>query len=160
MLTVAECQYRSTINEQPVCQIVADITDRPLADCHVNDSACEYCLGCGIAPQTPNPATASMAIGVAMRTKDKAFFQQITNRVGQHLNKNKPAPTACVHRGDVIGQRECKPCQANGDALMVDLFRCPIHGACTLHATGTHPVVRGCAGCPDRQEVYQLTPTG
>lgn len=156
MITI-DCQHLVVIDGQPVCKIVSELTDRPLRECHVNDSACEYCLGCGIAPQTPNPATASMAIGVAMRTKNTAFFQQMVSRVGQHLNKNKPAPTACVHRGEVIGQRECKPCQANGHALMVDLFQCPIHGVCTLHATGTHPVVRGCAGCPDRQEVYQLT---
>lgn len=158
-MTDIHCEYRSTRDGQPVCQIVADITDRPLAECLTNDGACQYCLGCGIAPQRPNPATASMAIGAANRTGDRAFAAHILGRMAPFLNRQSPAPTACVLRGSPVGQRECKPCNAGAGGMVVDIFACQKHGQCTLMQTGGHPVIRACAGCPDRTETYQIAPS-
>ncbi len=151
------CPHHSEINGQPVCEIVADITGRPLAECHTNDSACAYCLGCGIAPQRPNPATASMAIGAADRTGDKTFASVILGRMTPHLRRSEPAPTVCILRGRPIRKVECKPCNAGAGGVMVDVYSCPKHGQCTLNATGLHPRTQACAGCPDRLEKsYQI----
>lgn len=160
MLSI-DCRYRALISEggspQPVCQIVAELTDRPLAECHVNDSACAYCLSCGIAPQAPNKVTASMAIGVAMRSGNQAFQRELTSRF-RHLLEPPPPATACVLRGSEIRQVACKPCQGGGNRqVLVPVFACPLHQECTLHNTGTHPRIQACATCAERQETETTT---
>jgi hypothetical protein len=154
------CPHRTMMAkhpEQPVCRIVAELADLPLADCHVTDSACESCLTCGIAPQAPNPATASMAIGAAERTGDTAFLRQVMGRMRPHLRKVPPPTTDCILRGKSTRKVECKPCNAGAGGLMVDVFACPIHSQCTLMATGISPRIQSCAGCQDRLEkAYQL----
>lgn len=147
------CPFRSMIGEQPVCQIVSDIVERPLSECHTNDSACKYCMGCGIAPQNPNCVTASMSIGVAHRTGDPTFLRQVSVRMAPHLNKAEPPQTACVRRGREVRQVACKPCQADSNVpVMMPVYSCPLHQECTLHNTGTFPRIKACSTCEDRLE--------
>ncbi len=162
-MTEIKCDYRSLNGEQPVCRIVADITDRPLVECRVNDSACAHCLGCGVAPQAPNVVTASMAIGVAQRTGDPLFFREMIGRMNPHLRQPQqltPENTPCIKRGKVIRQQECKPCQQNGGGKFVPVFACPEFGECTIGNTGVTPKIQGCATCPPDKRCetsYQLT---
>lgn len=152
------CQFRSVINDQPVCQVVADIIERPLLECHTNDSACAYCLKCGIAPQTPNPVTASMSIHAANRSGDQAFVKEIVSRVSPALNKAPPPVTTCVRRGREIRRVACKPCQADSKTpVMVPVYTCPIHKECSLNNLGVFPKIKACATCDDRLEKpYQI----
>lgn len=148
------CTYQSRVGEQDVCRVVADLIDRPLAECHVNKSACGHCLASGTAPQSPNAATASMAVGVAMRSQDQAFAIRTVERFRKVLTA-PPAPTACVLRGPEIRKVDCKPCQA--DSLVpvsVPVFRCPRHSECTLNNTGTFPKIKACSTCGERLEQY------
>lgn len=152
------CKHRTT-DVQPACRIVASLVDLPVVNCPVNDEACRHCLGCGIAPQTPNQAVASLAMLAARRTGDTAFLSLVAARMKPHLRK-VPAvtpPTACIRRGPQIRTVECKPCQAGGGPLMVPVFRCPVHNECTLHNIGVHPRIKACATCDDRLEKsYQI----
>lgn len=154
-MTQIHCPYRSLSGEQPVCQIVADLMDRPLSECHTNDGACAHCLKSSVAPQQPNAVVASMAIGVARRTGDKAFLQRTIERFQSNLDK-PPAPiTTCVLRGPETRTVACKPCQADSLApVMMPVYRCPRHDECTLHNTGTFPKIQACATCADRLEKY------
>lgn len=152
-MTEISCRYRSLQGEQPVCQIVAELVERPLAECHVNDAACAFCLGCAVAPQTPNVVTASMSIGVAHRSGDSAFLAATVKRMQPHLPQSAPAPTACILRGPEIRHVKCKPCQANSLVpVMVPVYRCPKHSECTLHNVGGHPKIHACSTCQDRLE--------
>lgn len=155
MSLILTCPYRELQGAQPVCQIVAEFMGRPLAECHVNDSACVHCLNGQVAPQTPNAVVASMAIGVAARTQDQAFLKRTVDRFRDFLNK-PPAPiTACVLRGPAVRSVPCKPCQADSPvAVMMPVFRCPRHDECTLHNTGTFPRIQACATCAERLEEY------
>jgi hypothetical protein len=149
------CPHHSQINGQPVCQVVSDLIDRSLAECHTNDSACNHCLGCGVAPQRPNVVTASMAIGVALRSQDDEFSRRTERRFRPYLMAAPRPITACVLRGLEIRKVDCKPCQA--DSLVpvkVAVYRCPRHQECTLHNTGTFPKIQACATCGDRLEHY------
>lgn len=151
------CPYRSLSGLTPVCQIVADLIDRPLAECQVNDSACAYCLQCGIAPQVPNEVVASMAIGVAKRTGDPHYLKSTLGRFRQYLSRlpSPPPVTTCVLRGPEVRQIACKPCQADSLVpVMVPVYRCPRHRECTLHNTGTFPKIQACSTCGDRLEKY------
>lgn len=157
-----DCPYRSSPHDKPCCQIVADLIDRPLAQCPVNDSACQHCLTLAIAPQTPNCVTASMSIHAAQATGDQTLLREVVNRMRPHLTKSPPAPpktpeqVPCVLRGKILRQVECKPCQANGQ-LMVDVFRCPKHTQCTINNTGLQPKIKGCTTCQERlPEAYQI----
>jgi len=150
-----QCQYRSLIGGQPVCQIVADLMDRPLLECHTNDSACEYCVKCSIAPQVPNVVVASMAIGVALRSGDASLQQVTSARFRQHLIPAPKPITTCVLRGPETRTVACKPCQADSLVpVMMPVYRCPRHNECTLHNTGTFPKIQACATCGDRLEKY------
>lgn len=151
------CPYRSLSGLTPVCQIVADLIDRPLAECQVNDSACAYCLQCGIAPQAPNQVTASMAVGVAKRTGDPQYLKSTLDRFRPYLSKLPSAPrvTTCVLRGPEVRQVACKPCQADSlIPVMMPVYRCPRHSECTLHNSGTFPKIQACATCGDRLEKF------
>ena len=156
------CPYRSTQQDKPCCQIVADLIDLPLVRCTVNDSACAHCLTLQIAPQTPNSVTASMSIHAAQATGDQALLRETVARMKPHLTKSPPAPpktpeqVPCILRGKRKRQVECKPCQANGQ-LMVDVFHCPKHTECTINNTGLQPKIKGCATCQERlPEAYQI----
>ena len=156
------CPYRSTQQDKPCCQIVADLIDLPLVRCTVNDSACAHCLSLPIAPQTPNSVTASMSIHAAQATGDQALLRETVARMKPHLTKSPPAPpktpeqVPCILRGKRKRQVECKPCQANGQ-LMVDVFHCPKHTECTINNTGLQPKIKGCATCQERlPEAYQI----
>lgn len=154
-LPIIPCPHHSRIGEQPVCQVVSDLMDRPLSECHTNDSACNHCLKCGVAPQSPNVVTASMSIGVAKRLLDRQFLRETLKRFESHLNKTPLPPTTCVLRGPEVRRVACKPCQA--DSLIpvkMPVFRCPKHDECTLHNTGTFPRIQACATCGDRLEQY------
>lgn len=152
-MTEIACRYRSVQGDQPVCQVVADLVERPLAECHVNDAACAHCLGCGVAPQAPNAVTASMSIGVAHRSGDSTFLAATVKRMQPHLPRSEPAPTACILRGPEIRQVKCKPCQANSLVpVMVPVYRCPKHSECTLHNVGVQPRIQACSTCQDRLE--------
>ncbi len=147
------CRYRVTSGPDTCCQIVADLMDRPIAECHTNDSACLHCIKCGVAPQVPNAYTASMAIGVAHRTGDTHYFNDTVNRFRNQLNKSPPPDTACILRGPEIRKVGCKPCQAGSlEPVMVPVYRCPKHNECTLHNTGTFPKIQACATCSERLE--------
>ena len=149
------CPHRSLSGEQPVCQIVADLMDRPLPECHTNDSACNHCLKCGIAPQVPNAVTASMSIGLAKRTNDPQFLRETLDRFRLHLNKAPTPITTCVLRGPEVRKVACKPCQADSLVpVMMPVFRCPKHVECTLYNVGTFPKIQACATCGDRLEKY------
>lgn len=154
------CPHRSIASDnpgQPVCQIVADLMDRPLAECHTNDGACAFCLKCGIAPQAPNEVTASMAVGVAMRNGDKEFLKATLYRFRRNLSPSPlpPPATTCVLRGPEIRKVACKPCQADSLVpVMMPVYRCPRKGECTLHNTGTFPKIQACSTCGERLEKY------
>ncbi len=144
------CEYRSLDGDQPVCRVVADLTERPLAECHVNDSACTYCLKCGVAPQAPNPVTASMACGVATRSGDPSLSLLMSQRMRPHLVQVPPAALKCILRGPEMRQVQCKPCQAGSlTVVMVPVFRCPQHIECTLHNTGLNPRIKACSTCEE-----------
>ena len=150
-----KCPHRSLSGDQPVCQVVSDLMDRPLAECHTNDSACAYCLQCGIAPQAPNAVTASMSIGVARRTNDPQYLRETLSRFRPYLNKTPVPITTCVLRGPEVRRVACKPCQADSlVSVMMPVFRCPKHNECTLHNVGTFPKIQACATCGDRLEKY------
>lgn len=154
-MTNIECPYRSVIGEQPVCQVVADLIDRPLAECFTYDQTCASCLGCGIAPQVPNAYTASLAIHAAGKSPDPSFVKTTLTRFKSYLNKTPPPVTKCVLRGPEIRKVACKPCQADSlTPVMVPVFGCPRHQECTLHNTGTFPKIKACATCEDRMENY------
>lgn len=146
------CPYRSLHGEQPVCQVVADLTDLPLALCHTNDSACAYCLKCEIAPQVPNKVTASMSVNAAILAGE-VKGGDIIKRMKPHLGP--PPNMVCVLRGPEIRKVACKPCQADSLVpVMVPVYRCPRQGECTLHNTGTFPKIQACATCPERLDKY------
>ena len=148
-----QCQYRSLQGTQPVCQVVAELTDRPLGECHVNDSACTFCLACGVAPQAPNTVTASMSLGVAHRLGDQPFLYRMLDRMQPHLTNNTLPPTHCILRGPETRQVPCKPCQAGRlTPVLIPVYRCPIHQECTLHNTGIMPRIKACATCEERLE--------
>ena len=139
------CPHRSLSGEQPVCQIVSDLMDRPLSECHTNDSACAHCLNCGIAPQVPNAVTASMSIGLAKRTEDQQFLREALNRFRPYLNKYAPPVTTCVLRGPEIRKVACKPCQADSLVpVMMPVFRCSKFNEFTLHNVRTIPKIHAC----------------
>ena len=153
--TDINCLYRSLQGTQPVCQIAAELIDRPLSECTTNDDLCRHCLKCGIAPQKPNPYSASVAIGAAARTGDQSFLQSVIKRFKANLNKSAPPPTTCVLRGPEIRKVACKPCQADSlTPVMLPVYRCPKHNECTLHNTGTFPKIQACATCGERLEKY------
>jgi hypothetical protein len=155
MRFMINCPYYSLHGEQSVCQVVADLMERPLSECHTNPAACRFCLECGIPPQVPNPVTASMAIGVAIRTQDQGYMKATMDRFKNNLLKAPPPVTTCVLRGPEIRQVACKPCQADSLVpVMKPVYRCPKHGECTLHNTGTFPKIKACVGCGDRLEQY------
>lgn len=152
-MTDIACRYRVLQGEQPVCQVVAELVERPLAECHVNDAACVHCLACGVAPQAPNVVTASMSIGVAKRSGDSSFLSATVKRMQPHLGTSAPAPTACILRGPEIRQVKCKPCQASSLLpVLVPVHRCPKHGECTVNNVGHHPRIQACSTCQDRLE--------
>lgn len=152
------CQYRVLQGTQPVCRIVADLTGRPLGDCHVNDSACTHCLKCGVAPQGPNVVTASMSIGVALRSGAPEFVARMKQRMSPYLTVTPPPQTACIFRGPEVRQVACKPCQAGSlIPVMVPAYRCPKHSECTLFNTGAFPKIKACSTCEDRlEQAYPL----
>lgn len=59
----------------------------------------------------------------------------------------------CIHRGRRIGKTQCKPC--NGGRKL-NVFRCGIHGECTVYSTGLTKVDKGykrsCIACEDRKD--------
>lgn len=149
-----QCEYHSTIDGQSVCRIVAELTDLPLRICHTNDSACEFCLQCGVAPQAPNRVTASMSVHAGILAGE-ALGGPITKRMSPHLARAEAPNTTCVLRGPEIRKVDCKPCQA--DSLVpvsVPVFRCPRHSECTLNNTGTFPKIKACSTCGERLEQY------
>lgn len=153
------CPFRSLWGGQPVCQIVADITDVPLSLCQVNDSACSWCLQCPTAPQAPNKATASMAIHACHRAEipvPAAIRAVTTVHIPAHAGKPTLESLPCSHRGRELRQQYCKPCQAGGGPPTVPVYSCPMHQECTLRNTGTHPKIQACLTCPDRQVPVQL----
>ncbi len=148
-----ECRYRSQVGDAPVCRVVSDFLDRPLGECHVNDSACAFCLQSGVPPQTPNTVIASMAIGVASRTNDATFVRETLQRFRPYLQTIPLPVTTCVLRGAEVREVPCKPCQADSQvAVMKAVYACPLHMECTLHNTGVHPRIHACATCADRKE--------
>ena len=73
----------------------------------------------------------------------------------QSLDSLNAAAISCTHRGDLIRNQECKPCQAHGQSP-VPVFGCAIHGECTLNNTSIHPRIKACATC---QDCTSLAPT-
>lgn len=160
-MTNIHCQYRTEPNascEHPVCSVVAELTERPLGECHVNDSACSFCLKCGVAPHHPNSVTASMAIGVANRSGSAEFLRRTLQRMSPYLTKTPPPLTKCILRGPEVRTVPCTPCQAGGHpSVTIPVYRCPKHVECTLYNTGIHPRIKACATCEERlEEPYQL----
>jgi hypothetical protein len=154
------CEFRTIATDgTPLCQVVADLNDFPLEICHTNDSACEYCLRSGVAPQAPNQVTASMSVHAAHRYGE-ANGGGTMRRMAPTLRA--PATeeptlenTPCVLRGMPTRQQACKPCQAGGKlAVMVPVYACTVHGECTLRNTGTLPKIQGCVTCQARQSQY------
>ena len=159
------CQYRSLEGAQPVCQIVSQLSNAPLRLSHTNDSACVFCLSCGIDPYTPNRATASMAIHAARRAGE-SFNGPIQRRMQPFLMVNAPpanaANTPCRLRGPQIRTQPCPPCQAGSKTpVLVPVYRCPVHQECTIRNTGIHPRIQGCVTCQSRtlQTVADLSKT-
>lgn len=87
-----DCRFYEVLDAQPVCRVVAAITALPLTECHVNDSACKFCLGCGVTPQTPNVVTASMSISAARRTGGPSANEAMHARMKPFLRQLAPAP--------------------------------------------------------------------
>ena len=58
----------------------------------------------------------------------------------------------CIHRGRRIGKVKCKPC---GGARKLNVFRCSIHGECTVYSTGLTKAdkqyKKSCVACEDRE---------
>lgn len=154
-----QCQYRRIQEDRtPLCEVVANLTKLPLVLCHTNDSACEFCLKCGVAPQTPNRATASMSVHAATRNgedRQGATYQRMRQIL---IDRNPPATAAntpCILRGPQIRTQDCPPCQAGSKIpVQVPVYRCQTHGECTIRNTGTHPKIQGCVTCEQRQSTY------
>jgi hypothetical protein len=80
-----------------------------------------------------------------------------TNRNTLSHCKAKPPRFACVHRGEQFGILD--DCGCGGTGRNVPVYRCELHGLCTLHSPGMRAKwreigaekrPRGCAGCRDR----------
>jgi hypothetical protein len=150
------CEYRSLKSDTPLCRVVSELTDLPLDLCETNDSACEFCLKCGIAPQTPNRVTASMAVHAHSRAGTKP-----SNHVTQVLRDTSPPPmlanTPCVFRNQQVREQACKPCQAGGRVpVLVPVYRCNSgkYSECTIRNTGTVPKIQACVTCEHRLSEY------
>lgn len=70
------------------------------------------------------------------------------------LRDQPPPPeddTACVHRGAVVGERECSTCDGS---VKAKIFACAVHGQCTMFK---RPVegVKACRHCGDRKSGVQ-----
>lgn len=150
------CPFRSDSADGPLCRIVAEVTDLPLELCKTNDSACDYCIQCGIAPQTPNGVVASMALAAQVRAKVQPS-QEIL-RVIPRESAVKPTldNTPCVFRNQQTREVECKPCQTGDQPPLVPVYRCNSgkRSECTLMNTGLVPKIQGCVTCPDRLPEY------
>lgn len=152
-----DCQYRSKIDNTPVCQIVADFTQLPLSQCTVNDSACDHCLQCKTAPQAPNVVIASMSVAAAQRSQDPHLMAEMVDRMQPILERRSPT-FPCILRGLERRRVQCKPCQTDSLlVVMVPVFACPRHNECTLHNTGVFPRIKACSTCEERLETgYQI----
>lgn len=154
-MTDIPCPHYVLIDGQPKCAVVASLLDLPVAQCETHNGTCTACLGCQIAPQTPNHLTASLAIHAAGKSKDPQYIQATLARFIGYLRQTPPPVTQCVLRGRETRQVDCKPCQANSlTPVKVPVFSCPKHQECTLHNTGTFPKIQACATCGDRLEKY------
>jgi len=152
------CPFLYTVANQPTCQVVADLLDRPVADCVTSAAACEHCIRCDTPPQRPNYVTASLAISTVHQLKNDAYLQETIRRLRPFIGQYGPPPapvTTCVLRGPETRTVACKPCQADSLVpVMMPVYRCPWHSECTLHNTGTFPKIQACATCGDRLEKY------
>ncbi len=154
-----DCEYREQNSDDvPVCQVVAELTELPLAVCRTNDSACRFCLNCGVAPQQPNEVVASMAIHATVRSGQPPG--PAVARFKGHISQGAPPEITlenmpCVLRGPQTREVPCKPCQA-GSLTVVNApaYRCPKHGECTLKNTGVFPKIQACTTCEDRLPEY------
>lgn len=147
------CSYRIMLDNVPRCHVVAELTNLPLAVCETNNSACEFCLTCKVAPQTPNQVTASLAIHAAERMGD-THTSQVLKQV-RHVLRDPATATLdtlpCVYRGSEFRQQECKPCQADSrSVVMVSVFRCSQFRECTINNTGRFPKIQACSTCLNR----------
>jgi hypothetical protein len=151
------CEYRSLRSDNtPLCRIVSELSGISLEICETNDSACEFCLKCGVAPQVPNRATASMIVRAHHQTGTTP-----ASHVTQVLRDASPPPTLgnipCVFRSQQLREQACKPCQAGGRVpVMVPVFRCNSgkYSECTLRNTGTVPKIQACITCEHRLPEY------
>jgi hypothetical protein len=156
LIASIQCPYRTMHGSIPLCQIVAELTDFPLEFCETNDSACDYCLKCGIAPQTPNKVTASMSVNAAERMGEP-HYSTIAKHMRHVLLSRFEASVEtlpCVFRGVAFRQQECKPCQAGSlNVVIVPVYHCLAFQECTIRNTGTFPKIKACSTCPERTPV-------
>jgi hypothetical protein len=151
------CRYRIVrADGMPVCQIASELTDLPLELCETNDSACGYCLSCGIAPQAPNRVTASICVTAAMQageSSDGPIMRRMRSTLMDPVVHATLENTPCVFRGPRIGVVACKPCQAGSlTPMMVAIFGCEVYRTCTFKNTGVHPRIAACVTCASRRE--------
>jgi hypothetical protein len=79
-----------------------------------------------------------------------------TNRNTRSQCKVAPPKFTCTHRGEPFAILD--DCGCGGTGRNVPVYRCALHGLCTLHASGQRAKwreiaekrPRGCAACGDR----------
>lgn len=54
-------------------------------------------------------------------------------------------PTACIHRGEVVGMDLCEAC---GGKVQIKRFACAVYGECQLYEK--LPGIKGCSQCREK----------
>lgn len=158
------CPHRSQAGQQPVCQIVSDVSGLPILDCHVNDDACRHCLELFERPTTPNQVVASMVVVAGSKSGNPDLARSLTRRMQPYLLRLRTAgpkrATAdelpCIHRGEVLRQVDCELCGDVG--TKIDVHQCNLPGKpqeCTAgpwSKTAKEPS-QTCISCSKRSEV-------
>jgi len=61
----------------------------------------------------------------------------------------------CAHKGALIEERKCKPCQAQGKSA-IPVYKCDIYKECTQYSTSIQPRIQGCVTCQKYTPRVQL----
>lgn len=137
---------------------MADLAGLPLRDCLLGEDTCCDCLTCGVAPETPNPVVARVALALvekyAPARADRArqgflpFVAQSRFPGAVATPENYP----CVHRGDAVGTSRSDLPPLAGEEFAT--YLCAAHGACSVGRRHSQ-IDRVCMACPDRVEPHR-----
>lgn len=62
----------------------------------------------------------------------------------------------CQHRGPLIREEDCKPCQTSTGKPMVEVYSCGQFGECTQNNTSIQPRIKACSTCQVYTPLVQL----